>query len=89
MFYKVASIQAAWEKAKEIFPSDYQKDESSTGAAGYPIYFSTVEGSNDHISDLGCRLEVNRTSAPNLSTSGLKNHMRRRSWKRHRRKSRS
>ena len=59
MFYTVSTTQEAWEKAKEIFTSDFQYDETASKNAGYPVYFTTEEGSNDHISDLGCRLEVN------------------------------
>lgn len=57
---KVSSIQEAWKKADEIFPTDYEKDEGSSELAGYPIYRSTAEGHHyDCICDLGNRLEVN------------------------------
>ncbi|MDD3029861.1 MAG: hypothetical protein PHS57_06250 [Alphaproteobacteria bacterium] len=57
---KVASIKEAWEKANEVFPTDYIKDENSSERAGYPIFRSTAEGHYyDYICDLGCRLEVN------------------------------
>lgn len=56
---KVASRNEAWRKADEIFPTDYMKDERASLAAGYDIYWSTAEGVNAWISDLGDRLEVN------------------------------
>lgn len=59
MGYTVNSVKKAWSKANEIFPGDYQHDTEASAGAGYPIYMSTVKGSTDHISDLGCRLEVN------------------------------
>lgn len=59
MGYTVNSVKKAWDKANEIFPGDYLHDAEASAGAGYPIYISTVKGSTDHISDLGCRLEVN------------------------------
>ena len=59
MGYTVNSVKTAWDKANEIFPGDYLHDAELSERAGYPIYMSTVKGSMDHISDLGCRLEVN------------------------------
>lgn len=57
---KVRTIEEAWAKANEIFPTDYMKDDESSQRAGYPIYRSTVEGHfNDCICDLNDRLEVN------------------------------
>lgn len=56
---KVTSRQEAWRTADEIFPTDYMKDERASRAAGYDIYYSTADGCNDWISDLGNRLEVN------------------------------
>lgn len=55
----VNSIERAWNEANRIFPTDYMKDEEKSVAAGYPIYFSTAEGVNAWISDLGNRLEIN------------------------------
>lgn len=46
--------------ANEIFATDYMKDEKASQNAGYPIYWSTAEGVNAWISDLGARLEVNQ-----------------------------
>ena len=40
-------------------PTDYEKDEARTAGAGYPIYYSTADGVNAYICDLGDRLEVN------------------------------
>ena len=56
---KVKSIQEAWKAADNLFPTDYIKDEASSQRAGYDIYKSTVDNVQGHISDLGCRLEVN------------------------------
>lgn len=65
---KVSSIQEAWEKADEIFPTDYKKDEASSERAGYPIYRSTAEGHyHDYICDLGTRLEVNLSTGKTVN----------------------
>ena len=53
------SIKDAWEEANKIFPTDYEHDVSRSERAGYPIYYSTANGVNAWISDLGNRLEVN------------------------------
>lgn len=59
----VASREEAWEKANEIFPTDYLKDEQRSSNAGYPVYRSTADDHYyDYICDLGCRLEVNLSS---------------------------
>jgi hypothetical protein len=55
----VRSIKDAWQKADEVFPTDYIKDEIKSERAGYGIYVSTADGVNAWISDLGDRLEVN------------------------------
>ena len=55
---KVNSVEEMWNKANQIFPTDYEKDEESSLRAGYPIYRSTIEYYN-YICDLNCRLEVN------------------------------
>ena len=58
--YEYSNRDEAWQKAKNIFPFDYEKDESSSERAGYPIYRATREsGNNSWISDLGTRLELN------------------------------
>ena len=59
--FHVASREEAWQKANEIFPTDYKKDETASERAGYPIYRSTATdaGIKDWISDLGARLELN------------------------------
>lgn len=54
----VNSIKKAWEEADKLMATDYIKDEMASERARYPIYMSTLEGSMDHISDLGDRLEV-------------------------------
>lgn len=59
MFYTVKSVTEAWEKANEIFPTDYMHDSDCSRRAGYDIYWSTRPGYNAWISDLGDRLEVN------------------------------
>lgn len=57
---KAKGTAAAWAKAKMIFPTDYEKDETATERAGYSVYRSTVpEFYGCWISDLGDRLEVN------------------------------
>ncbi len=57
---KVKTMEEAWTKANEIFPTDYMKDDESSEHAGYPIYRSTAEEHfNDYICDLNDRLEVN------------------------------
>ena len=55
----VNSKQEAWNKANEIFPTDYMKDDRASKAAGYNVYWSTCDGVNAWISDLNDRLEVN------------------------------
>lgn len=55
----VKTTAEAWEAANKMFPTDYQKDEKASANAGYPIYYSTAEGVNAWISDLGNRLELN------------------------------
>ena len=56
---KVTNVKDAWEKADELFPTDYVKDEAKSSRAGYDIYTSTADGCNDYICDLGDRLEIN------------------------------
>lgn len=56
----VKSIQEAWDEVNKIFPYDYEKDETASKNAGYPVYYSTAsDHQNNWISDLGNRLEVN------------------------------
>ena len=55
----VTSKRKAWHAADAIMPTDYEKDEARTAGAGYPIYYSTADGVNAYICDLGDRLEVN------------------------------
>lgn len=58
--FTVSSVKEAWELADSLFPTDYEKDDSSSERAGYPIYRSTAEGHwYDYICDLCARLEVN------------------------------
>lgn len=55
----VTSKRKAWQAADALMPTDYEKDEARTAGAGYPIYYSTADGVNAYICDLGDRLEVN------------------------------
>ena len=56
---KVRSREEAWQKANELFPTDYLKDDHCSANAGYPIYTSTMDGNNSWISDLNTSLELN------------------------------
>lgn len=56
---KANSREQAWREADKLIPTDYIKDEKKSDAAGYDIYYSTCEGVNAWISDLGNRLEIN------------------------------
>lgn len=56
---KVDNKKSAWDLANRLFPEDYERDEVASENAGYPVYMSTKEGSNAHISDLNNRLELN------------------------------
>ena len=55
---KVNTRTQAWEAANEIFPTDYQKDETASANAGYDIYRHATLNPNCRICDLGNRLEV-------------------------------
>lgn len=59
----VKNVKEAWEKADEIFPTDYIQDPLRTERAGYPIYITTDENRGGlsfcWISDLNDRLELN------------------------------
>ena len=52
------SREQAWEMANKIFPTDYEKDESSSQRAGYDIYRHRELNYYTRICDLGNRLEV-------------------------------
>ena len=54
----VKTKKEAWQKAEELFPTEYVKDDAASERAGYPIYVSTLEDSDDRICDLNDRLEV-------------------------------
>lgn len=56
---KVKSTCEAWAEANKIMPTDYALDEKMSARAGYKIYYSTAEGVNAYICDLGDRLEIN------------------------------
>lgn len=55
----VKSKEEAWRVARNIFPTDFKLDNMATANAGYDIYYSTVEGNDEWISDLGTSLELN------------------------------
>lgn len=59
MAYEVRTREEAWNKANELFPTDYEQDTAASQRAGYPIYTSTSETNQSWISDLGNRLELN------------------------------
>ncbi len=68
MFYTVKSMEQAWKKVNEIFPTDYEKDEGSSERAGYSVYRSTAEGHYyDYVCDLGDRLEVNLSTGESIN----------------------
>ena len=54
----VTTKERAWEKANEIFPTDYEKDYIASGCAGYDIYRHHELNYYSRICDLGDRLEV-------------------------------
>lgn len=54
----VNSREKAWEEANKLFPTDYEKDESSSERAGYSVYRHHELNYYNRICDLGCRLEV-------------------------------
>lgn len=56
---KVNSRKEAWEMVNKLFPTDYEKDDTSSENAGYSIYASTADNNDSWISDLGDRLEMN------------------------------
>lgn len=55
----VNSIDTAWRKANELFPTDYEHNPEYSRNAGYDIYTSTVRTECAWISDLGVALELN------------------------------
>lgn len=65
--YTVNSVNEAWNKANEIFPTDYIHDSDCTRRAGYDVYWSTLPGCNAWISDLGDRLEVNLPNGESIN----------------------
>ena len=65
---KVKSVEEAWMKANELFPTDYEKDDRSSANAGYPIYYSTASGNNSWISDLNTSLELNIWKGKKIET---------------------
>ncbi len=58
-FLRVSSMAEAWQAANDLFPTDYMLDGKRSARAGYPIHYSTAEGVNAYICDLGDRLELN------------------------------
>lgn len=59
MTITVNGKEKAWELANRLIRTDYMKDDQKSERAGYPIFWSTLDGCDDHICDLNCRLEVN------------------------------
>lgn len=55
----VENRDKAFAEADRITNFDYEYDVVRSEKAGYPIYFTTKEGVNEWISDLGNRLEIN------------------------------
>lgn len=54
----VSTKEKAWEEVNKIFPTDYEKDESSSIRAGYDIYRHPTLNYYSRICDLNDRLEV-------------------------------
>lgn len=66
--FREKSAEEAWNRANEIFPTDYAKDEESSQRAGYPIFRSTADGHfYDYICDLNDRLEVNLSTGETVN----------------------
>jgi len=66
--FTVRSISEAWNKANEIFPTDYERDGDRSSRAGYPVYSSTADGHwYDYICDLGDRLELNLSNGDTVN----------------------
>ena len=53
-----ANKEEAWKEVNKIFPTDYEKDVSSSQRAGYDIYRHPTLNYYNRICDLGCRIEV-------------------------------
>ena len=66
--YTVQSATEAWNKANEIFPTDYERDAGRSSRSGYPVYSSTADGHwYDYICDLGDRLELNLSNGDTVN----------------------
>ena len=66
--YTVKSTAEAWNKANEIFPTDYERDNQRSERAGYPVYSSAAEGHwYDYICDLDDRLELNLSNGDTVN----------------------
>lgn len=63
----VSTRAQAWAEADRIIHSDYEFDTARSARAGYDIYFSTLEGNYEWISDLGDRLEVNTNDGESVN----------------------
>lgn len=57
-YYEVETETEMWNKAHDLFPYDYDRDETASERAGYPVY-RAAHHPMCWISDLGCRLELN------------------------------
>ena len=57
----------AFLEADKLVKYDYEYDVVRSQRAGYPIYFTTKEGVNEWICDLGDRLEVNMENGKSVN----------------------
>ena len=66
--FTVDSVIKAWNKANELFPTDYVNDANRSIRSGYPVYSSTADGHwYDYICDLGDRLEINLSNGDTVN----------------------
>lgn len=54
----VNSREKALIEVDRLMTTDYMKDDHLSERAGYPLYYSTLEGCTDRWADLNCRFEV-------------------------------
>lgn len=64
---KARDRSEAWDVATLIFPTDYELDDERTKRAGYSIWYSTADGVEAWISDIGNRLELNLPSGRSVN----------------------
>lgn len=66
----VKTKKEAWRIVDSLFPTDYEKDEESSLAAGYDVYRKTnwnEETYYNYICDLNIRLEVNLSNGKTVN----------------------